>query len=52
MSSVSASELLTKVRQGARFGNIQVNDVEELLSNELFLGRDGLLAMTESGVSE
>ena len=50
-SSGSSRELLAKVRHGAHYGNIQLSDVEEVLSNELFFGRDGLLTTTESGVS-
>ena len=32
----TASELLGKVLEGARFNNIQLKDVEELLANEIF----------------
>lgn len=50
MEETRSHELLAKVRHGARYGNIQLSDVEEVLSNELFSGRDGLLTTTESGV--
>ncbi len=42
-------ELLQRVREGARYGNIQLLDVESILSNENFTSNRGLLATTQEG---
>ena len=45
----TASELLGKVLEGARFNNIQLKDVEELLANEIFTKE--MLATSDKRVS-
>ena len=45
----TAQELIQKVKSGARWGNIQLGDVEDILSNELFSSNEGLLATTDPG---
>ena len=48
-SECTAQELIQKVKTGARYGNIQLGDVDEVLSNELFSSNEGLLATTDPG---
>ena len=46
-----ATELLEKVRSGAKQGSIQLKDVEEILSNRDFTSGEGLLVTDSNGVS-
>ena len=46
-----AQELLAAVKDGAVHGNIQLTDVEAILSNEVFTAGEGLLTTTENKVA-
>ncbi len=48
-SNSEAEQLLQGVRDGARYGNIALMDVENVLSNERFTNNRGLLATTRKG---
>ena len=45
-----AVELLLKVKDGSKQGNIKLKDVEDILANDDFTAGEGLLATTENGV--
>ena len=45
----TAVELLTKVAEGRRYRNVQLETVEEILANETFTS--DMLVTTEKGVS-
>lgn len=48
-----ASSLLQKVYEGERYMSIQPHDVEEILSNDEFTTKEGLLAtVKENAVSK
>ncbi len=49
----SPEKRLQRVKDGAKYGNIQLSEVESILSNENFTSNGGLLATTQEGqVSE
>lgn len=46
----TAQELLKKLKEGARFGNVELKDVEKILAEDVFSSGEGLLCTTDSGV--
>lgn len=46
-----AENLLSKVYEGAKYMSIQLHDVEEILSNEEFTTKEGLLTTIKNAVS-
>ena len=50
MAEALVKERLRKIRSGAQFGNIQLKDVKEALSDEALLTADGLLTANDNGV--
>lgn len=49
-SEAMAKERLRKIRSGAQFGNIQLRDVREALSDEALVTAEGLLTANDNGV--
>ncbi len=45
----SPEKRLQRVKDGAKYGNIQLSEVESILSNENFTSNGGLLATTQEG---
>lgn len=50
MTEAQVKERLRKIRSGAQFGNIQLRDVREALSDEALLTPEGLLTANDNGV--
>lgn len=48
-SGSRAEQLLQRVRDGAKYGNITLIDVENVLSDERFTSNQGLLTTTREG---
>ena len=49
-SGAMAKERLRKIRSGVQFGNIQLRDVREALSDEALVTAEGLLTANDNGV--
>ena len=50
MIESQVKERLRKIRSGAQFGNIQLRDVREALTDEALLTPEGLLTANDNGV--
>ena len=50
MTEAQVKDRLRKIRSGAQFGNIQLKDVRETLTDEVLLTPEGLLTANDNGV--
>jgi hypothetical protein len=52
MTEAQVKERLRKIRSGAQFGNIQLRDVREALTDDALLTPEGLLTANDNGVRD